>query len=476
MAIVNDVVTKFSFSGSLTKLSQYNALLKNSIKSISSNTIALAKFGLVATTAITLFTNRTAKAGEELLNLSELSNVSVENIERLGFAATQTGSNSRALESSIASLSKTIGSASLKGNEDFMRLGISVRDASGQIKTADKVLLEVGERFRRFGLSNQQQQDFASKLGIDSNLVNLLGKSSLELRKLFNEADRIGIISNKDAKALTEYNKSLNRLKFGFKSVGNEIALGFAPILRDLSNSFTNFLANNKQTIRDIGQNAGGVLKSVGNFVATLTQGVFKLGSSLGFSKEQTAGFVTGLGLLLSPISKVKLAITALIAVVDDLIVGFKGGESVAFNYFKNIKEILGTNFIDKPKELVDRIRSGESIGSILKDRFSTNRTDETGRFFNSVRLSDQFDSSGNTLKNNLFKNTTSDTLRPNLLDNRFLPNNTTNNKNLSNNNVSQSVVINVTSDNPQEVARVINDSLQDQLNNANAQFNVGGF
>jgi hypothetical protein len=60
-----------------------------------------------------------------------------------------------------------IGDAAQKGSDDFARLGISVRDSNGQIKTADVILSEVSKRFNDLNLSMQEQQSFASALGID---------------------------------------------------------------------------------------------------------------------------------------------------------------------------------------------------------------------------------------------------------------------------------------------------------------------
>ena len=359
MAIVNDVVTRFSFKGSLSKLSKYNSLLSTSIKSIQKATLGLLGFG----TAFVLFTNKIAKSNESLIQLSRSTGISIKRIQELGFAASQTGSSSDALRATISSLSNTIGSAAQRGNEDFLRLGISVRTATGQIKTADQVLLEISERFRRFNLSLSERQSFASRLGIDRNLVRLLGKTSKELKELFNTADRFGVLSTKDAEALSKYNDSLNALKFGFRAIANQIAVGFAPELTRLTDKLSSFLIKNKEFIKDLTVSFVTLGIDILGAIRDLIKGFIDLGVQFGLTKGQALGLGVALAIAFGPLGVINTTIGLIVLGIQDIITGLTGGQSVILDFFQRIADGLKKIF-NQIRNEIGSIFSGTLIGS----------------------------------------------------------------------------------------------------------------
>jgi len=222
MAVVTELITKFGFEGSTKPLKDYNNSLGESIKLLGAMGAA---FG-AATFAVAKWASGVSQSLQPLFDLSEQTGVAVASLQELSFAAEQSGSSSQALESSISGLSAKIGEAAQKGSEEFSRLGISVRDANGNVKDADAILGEVGNSFKRLGLSMSEQQGYAEALGIDPSLISMLSQTSAETDKLKQRARDLGItLSPEDKKGLKEYNESISEMDSAMSGLKNQLPL-----------------------------------------------------------------------------------------------------------------------------------------------------------------------------------------------------------------------------------------------------------
>jgi len=233
VAVVQELVTEFGFLGSIKPLTDYNVSLGGSIKLLGGVFVALegaaAGFGLWANDVLT--------GVDALGSLSRQTRVSVAGIQELNFAAEQSQSSSAAMESTIRGLTATIGTAAIQGSADFSRLGISVRDASGHVKTADTVLDEVRQRFRALGLSMAEQEHFASALGIDASLLQLLNRTDSEMANLRDRAQELGTLTGEQVEQAEDYKKSLNSMWFSLNNVKQLVAVGVAPELGRLADN-----------------------------------------------------------------------------------------------------------------------------------------------------------------------------------------------------------------------------------------------
>lgn len=467
MAVVNELITKFSYQGSTAPIKDFNTGLAGSIKLLG----VIGTASIAASAAIAKFAQSTLSSLDPLIQLSRRTRVAVGDLQELGFVASVTGSDARSLESSIEGLADKIGEAAQRGSEDFSRLGISVRDMNGQVKSADSVLLEVGKRFRELNLSAEEQQNFAQKLGIDRSLVQLLRLSGSEMDRLRGKARSLGIITKQDADAAASFNDSLTTLRFGLAAIKNNLAIGLAPEMELMSERFTDFLTDNKELIQK-------GLRVAVTIVNDLSASFIRLAPVLGIItagfllwKLQAIGLAGILSFIGSPIILITAGIAALLLVVDDLIVAFQGGKSVIADFFESF---FGVDIRPALQAMVGWVEGFvDSIIFVFENGFS-------GLWQLVLRdinmLADQFVS----LFTDAFKTVTSfgsDVFSGigeffGLSPGVGAPSSqsTTNN-----NSVSQQIQIDVRSDDPQAAGQSVRDNLQNQLSDAKTQFSVGG-
>ena len=385
MAEVSEIITKFSFEGSTKPLIDYNSGLGKSVKLLG----AMGAASGAATFAVAKWASGVSQSLQPLFDLSEQTGVAVASLQELSFAAEQSGSSSQALESSISGLSAKIGEAAQKGSEEFTRLGISVRDnVTGEVKKADELLIEVGKRFKEKNLSIPEQQGFAEALGIDPSLISMLSQTSAEIEKLKQRARDLGItLSPEDKKSLKEYNRSIAEMDSAMSGLKKLIAVAIVPELEGLAEGFSDLLAKNNEWIVD------GVEATV-EFVVDLVDALKRLapfilaaGAAFTIATIGTSGFAAALGFVLSPAVLITAGILAIALVLDDLIVAFRGGESVIADFFQeflgfDIQPVLKTivsGFKEAFKvvtDLVTGVFSGmvkifSGIGDILSGNFS---------------------------------------------------------------------------------------------------------
>lgn len=329
------MVTEFRFSGSEGPLTKYNAALGTGIGLLAGMTAALYASGV----AVARWTTSILAGEQSLINLESQTGVAVERLQELRYIASVSNSDVGALDQSILELSKTIGDAAQNGNEDFSRLGISVRDMNGQVKNADQVLGEISNRFRTMNLSMNEQQSFAQALGIEPSLITMLNRTSGEMAELSARARELGILTEEQTVFAMDYNDAMTTMRFAMDGVRRLVAVGLGPELKAMAEDFTELLTENRDWIVNGLKTTIGVLSDFMDMMGRVWP-VLAAGAALFVGlKVATLGFSGALAVLFSPAVLIAAGIAAVLLIVDDLIVAFQGGKSVIREFFM---EMLG--------------------------------------------------------------------------------------------------------------------------------------
>lgn len=337
MAVVTELVTKFSFKGSLRPLKRYREGLKTAI----SRTTRFAAATGAAVGAIGALVSANLRNNQALINQASALGLATEELQRLKFAGAQLGVQGDQVTQTLEQLSEKIGEAATKGSEEFTRLGISVRDnVTGEVKSTQEVLSDIQKRFAQGDFSIQQQRSFAEQLGIDAEFVTNLGKSTKSLNELKKAADGIPLINKDDEKQITKFNRALSTSLFTFRQLRTQISIALAPAFGKLSEQFNEFIKDNAKLISQ------GIARTIG-IIGSFIKAVYRVGKAISTVIENTIGWkaaIIGITIALAPliggVTGTIAAITAAVAVIDDLIVAFKGGKSVIRDFIKDVTGI----------------------------------------------------------------------------------------------------------------------------------------
>lgn len=387
MAVVNELVTKFSFTGDLAPQREFNENLKLSLGLLAG--VGAAIVG--AAGGVFAFVASTTQAADALTDMNAETGISVESIQELGFAAEMSGSSAEAMTASLAGLSKVAGDAARglgRGKKAFEELGISVKDAGGNVKTADVLFGELRDSFDRLGTDMSTQKSIIASLGLDPSTLQLLNSSSEEVDLLTQRARDLGIVTTEQAEAAAAFQDSLGVAKFAVSALSQQIAINLAPSTQKITDGFTEFLVANKDLIKDGLQYLGEVITSTAGFIGRMAPLVLALGAAFVVAQLATGGFAAIMGFVLSPVVLITAAIVALLLIVDDLLTALDGGQSVIADFFM---EFFGWDIVPVLQGIVDGFKAMFAQLLSLAQPFF----DAFGQLFDAVILAFQGDWSG---------------------------------------------------------------------------------
>lgn len=191
--------------------------------------IATRMAGVLATAfagrALVNLGQQAINAAEKVGQLAQQVGVSAETMSALGYAAEQNGMSMEELGRAFRNVAPNMQSAT-QGPTDFTRaldaLNISWRDAHGNFRKADDLLVEVAEQFAQMedsaGKTALAMKIFGEEMG--PKLIPLLNQGRDGIKELKEEAKRLGLVIDDDTvEAATRFNAVLTRLNKIFQGV-----------------------------------------------------------------------------------------------------------------------------------------------------------------------------------------------------------------------------------------------------------------
>jgi hypothetical protein len=265
------------------KLDQFGKRSEVTLGKVTKATAALA---LGVATALTAVGLSAAKTIDEFGKMSQKTGVSTEALSELAYAAEISDVSLQSLQKSMNKLSKAAVDASTGSKEltaAFKVIGVSVKEADGSLKSTDKLLFELADRFSEFE-DGPGKAALALKLlgksGVD--MIPFLNQGSAALRELMMEGRAFGqTITDEAAKAADQFNDNLDKLKKAAQGVVSQAIQQLLPALVALSGELVDGAKNTDEFNRnvEIMLNLFKLLVSAGIVVKTV---LFSVGSAIG--------------------------------------------------------------------------------------------------------------------------------------------------------------------------------------------------
>lgn len=248
-----------------------------------------------AATALTVMVKSSINSMDELSKAALRAGASTEEFSKIAYAAELADVSMEDLQGSLGKLSKAQADALRSSSEQakiFSALGISVQDATGQLRPATEVLNDFADVFQR-----QQGSPEIVAAGMRifgrsfQTLIPLLKDGSEGLKSAAEEAQAFGQVISTEAGLQAEaFNDNLSRMKLFVTGVGNAVAADLLPDLERLSSQFLDSarsgeaVAETAQGISDMVRVMGGAvefamkpLRAIDDLIQGLTIGMIGL-------------------------------------------------------------------------------------------------------------------------------------------------------------------------------------------------------
>jgi hypothetical protein len=259
-----------------------------------------AKVALMAGAAATgfgLLIKNAVDAADKISIASQQIGVSAETLSTLKYAAQLNDIEFGSLTNTLGKFSKNIYEAYNGGKEmagNFGALGISVKDAHGNLRDVNDVLLDAANKF-------EQMPDGVNKTAVamqlfgksGKDLIPLLNAGSAGIKQMQDEARKLGLeISQNMADRANMFNDNLDRLKASVSGVAMRIADGLMPALASLSSSLVAAASDQQNTIT-ISSGLGIAIKILATIVGGAASGFLVFGEIMGTVYGTLAKIVT---------------------------------------------------------------------------------------------------------------------------------------------------------------------------------------
>lgn len=193
--------------------------------------------------------------------------ISVESLTALEYAAGLADVSSEALTSTLIKFNKTIDQAD-RGSKSqaaaFADMGIAVRDANGELKSADGLLLEVADKFAGYqdgAAKSALAQELFGKSG--AKMIPLLNSGAQGIQELTAQARQLGlVVSQETASAAEQFNDSLTTMGGVTDGMANQIAAQMLPTMNDFTGLLID-LSTNSDAAAESANVMAGVLKGL---------------------------------------------------------------------------------------------------------------------------------------------------------------------------------------------------------------------
>lgn len=306
---------------------------------------------------------------DEILTMSTKYGISTEKLQEFSYMAELVDTDLGTITGATAKLTKQMGAAA-EGNEaaaeKFAELGIDIRDANGDMKSADEVFMEVIDALGQM----------ESGVERDNVAMELFGKSAQELNPLIEtgsagiaayaqEAHDMGAVLDEEAlQSLGEMDDSFQRVEQATTALKNSIGVALAPVITQISEGIANLSkwfqsldSDTQQTIVMIAGLAAAIIPAIAAVTKIIT------------TVQALSGVFSALSM--GPAALVVAAIAAIIAIGVTLYKHWDEIKEWAGKLWEGIKETFGkikegivnawNNVKEKTKEAWNNISSAVS-------------------------------------------------------------------------------------------------------------------
>ena len=200
--------------------------------------------GAVTGLAGTLALKKFAGDVDDLAKQSARLGITVNQLQTLQFAASQSGTGAEELKKGFERFTKSISEASTgvgTGIRAFDALGITLTNNDGTLKTSNDLLNEVANGFTQIENPADRVRiamDLFGRAG--AGMVNMLQNGSGSLQALRDQFNLVTIeLTNEQAQAVEEANDRFDKLFRVFGSIGQQITATLLPALASIGTVVT---------------------------------------------------------------------------------------------------------------------------------------------------------------------------------------------------------------------------------------------
>ena len=279
--VVNGLTSKFGIQLPDSMKSSMNAMgsLDTSALALAGGFAAVATAIVKAEKALISMTKEAASNADDLLTLASVTGMTTDSVQELNYMADLTDVSLDRIKDSLKETTNKMQEAAT-GTGDaydaYQRLGVEITNADGSLRSAQDVFYDTIDALGE--IKNQTERDaLAMDLMSESaqELNPLIDIGGEKMRAYAQEAHDMGYVLDKDAlKSLQAVDDAYSRLQKTQEGVKNQLAVEFAPYLKEFYGEATKGIKNLGDAVKNSGivDAAGMLLQNVTEIIAPMNE------------------------------------------------------------------------------------------------------------------------------------------------------------------------------------------------------------
>ncbi|ENN95330.1 phage tail protein [Bartonella vinsonii subsp. berkhoffii str. Tweed] len=299
--------------------------------SLFTGALGLAGGGLIA--SVTAITMKTMHLGDSLHHASRHLGMNVTALQLWGDAADNSGYSAELFQQSLATLNRRSAQAyagQKRGIMGFEALGISVKNASGKLKSNSVLLEEITDKMSK--MKNQAQRQHIAALLFDGDgkeMAAMLAQGMAPIKELFAKARKGKWLIGADvAHYAADLSDKMGAFKKKIGGIASFIGARFMPVINDMIDAFSRLIDENRDLIQTTVAGWAKTLKKVFNDLLNPTSDLRKTISDL---TERIKGWFFWMKPLVGEITLLKVELVALGSFIFGPLIAALAAVSAAF-------------------------------------------------------------------------------------------------------------------------------------------------
>lgn len=333
--------------------------LAKQVRSINDEFKALGRQMAAAITVagIQQFIQSMADWGDQLQDTAMQLGATTERVSELAYIANASGDTLDSVAMGMQRLGRNAAEAA-SGSQNqvdaFNRLGISVTDASGKLKSMDQLLLETADSFSRHADGPEKvalAMELFGRAGV--NMIPILNEGRAGFERLEQVAQRTGtVLSAETVAGMVAVQQSAIELKVSFQGLGIALFNVFQPAINGLIKSIAGLVQHITGWVNE-SYETGGAMRFVALMAAAVTSAIMAMVAAFELLWDVASAVLSSIGQSLSATATaVGYALQGNFAAAGEAI---KAGAGTIVKTWEDAGGKIGgvlTNFKDNIKEM----------------------------------------------------------------------------------------------------------------------------
>jgi hypothetical protein len=214
---------------------------------------AAALAGVAGFAGITTEMQKYIHTTDEAYKASQRLGIGFEQYQKLAHAADLSGVSMETLGKGVSILQKNMNAAAVAKTptelaKGFARMGISMRDANGNMRNAVDILPQIANAMKANTSQAARAQIGQAAFGKSwTAMITLLQEGGPEIQKMMDEMVKLGIITDEEGQVAVRAADAQTRLGRAVTGVKNTIMAGLLPAMVPAIETMTDWIATNRQ-------------------------------------------------------------------------------------------------------------------------------------------------------------------------------------------------------------------------------------